>query len=84
VAESDAWGWLWCRIAECTSYTDVYRTYGLLHERAYFAHCCHCGGDERELLKAHEAGYGKITQDFCTGIDSLGRACFQSPVLQAP
>lgn len=45
------------RFAECSSYTDVYRTYGLLHERAYFAHCCHCGGDEQEMLKAHEAGY---------------------------
>ncbi len=41
---------------ECQSYTDVYRTYGLLHERAYFAHCCHCGTDEQALLKTHEAG----------------------------
>jgi len=41
---------------ECKNYTDVYRTYGLLHERAYFAHCCHCGTDEQALLKVHEAG----------------------------
>lgn len=43
--------------AECESYTDVYRTYGLLHERAYFAHCCHCGTDEQQLLKLHDTGY---------------------------
>lgn len=41
---------------ECESYTDVYRRYGLLHERAYFAHCCHCGSDEQELLKVNKAG----------------------------
>ena len=41
---------------ECENYTDVYRTYGLLHERAYFAHCCHCSTDEQALLKVHEAG----------------------------
>lgn len=44
-------------VPECESYTDVYRTYGLLHERAYFAHCCHCGTDEQQLLKLHDTGY---------------------------
>lgn len=44
------------RSTECESYTDVYRRYGLLHERAYFAHCCHCGSDEQELLKVNKAG----------------------------
>jgi guanine deaminase len=43
-------------LTECESYTDVYRRYGLLHERAYFAHCCHCGSDEQELLKLNKAG----------------------------
>lgn len=37
----------------------MYRTYGLLHERAYFAHCCHCGTDEQQLLKLHDAGYDR-------------------------
>jgi hypothetical protein len=41
---------------ECEHYTDVYRTFGLLHERAYFAHCCHCGADEQAILKANDVG----------------------------
>lgn len=41
---------------ECENYTDVYRTYGLLHERAYFAHCCHCSNGEQDVLKDHKAG----------------------------
>ena len=41
---------------ECENYTDVYKTYGLLHERAYFAHCCHCSNGEQDVLKDHKAG----------------------------
>lgn len=32
------------------TYTGVYKHYGLLHERSYFAHCIHCSGGERALL----------------------------------
>ena len=34
-----------------TTYAGVYEHFGLLHERSYFAHCIHCCGEERALLK---------------------------------
>eukprot|EP00636_Phaeomonas_parva_P000135 CAMPEP_0118867778 /NCGR_PEP_ID=MMETSP1163-20130328/11251_1 /TAXON_ID=124430 /ORGANISM="Phaeomonas parva, Strain CCMP2877" /LENGTH=1045 /DNA_ID=CAMNT_0006802227 /DNA_START=145 /DNA_END=3281 /DNA_ORIENTATION=+ len=52
---------------ECPTYTDVYDHYGLLpsaekpEERppvAYMAHCCHCCGEEREIL--HNTGTGVV------------------------
>ena len=28
----------------------MYKHYGLMHERSYFAHCIHCSGDERAMM----------------------------------
>ncbi|KAI8617091.1 hypothetical protein BC830DRAFT_1115278 [Chytriomyces sp. MP71] len=39
----------------CDSYTHVYDTHGLLHERTYMAHCIWCTRDERALLRARGA-----------------------------
>lgn len=36
---------------ECDTYADVYRSHGLLHQRSYMAHCCHCCPAERGVLK---------------------------------
>jgi guanine deaminase len=41
---------------EASCYADVYQQAGLLHERSYFAHCCHCNPIERGLLKTGGAG----------------------------
>ncbi|KAG8467977.1 hypothetical protein KFE25_007029 [Diacronema lutheri] len=41
---------------EASCYADVYKRSGLLHERTYFAHCCHCNRTERTLLHEHGAG----------------------------
>lgn len=41
---------------EASCYADVYKRSGLLHERSYFAHCCHCNRTERALLGTHGAG----------------------------
>lgn len=41
---------------EASCYADVYRQAGLLHERSYFAHCCHCNPTERDMLHSHGAG----------------------------
>jgi guanine deaminase len=38
------------------SYLDVYRDFGLLRERAVFAHCIHIDGDDRTCLAAANAG----------------------------
>lgn len=32
------------------NYADVYRHFGLMHERSYFAHCIHCSGEERAVM----------------------------------
>eukprot|EP00599_Poterioochromonas_sp_BG-1_P014386 CAMPEP_0173162778 /NCGR_PEP_ID=MMETSP1105-20130129/19519_1 /TAXON_ID=2985 /ORGANISM="Ochromonas sp., Strain BG-1" /LENGTH=617 /DNA_ID=CAMNT_0014082691 /DNA_START=170 /DNA_END=2023 /DNA_ORIENTATION=+ len=36
---------------ECDTYAGVYEQYGLLHEKAYMAHCCHSSKEEREILR---------------------------------
>ncbi|KAJ1623808.1 hypothetical protein T492DRAFT_557690, partial [Pavlovales sp. CCMP2436] len=41
---------------EASCYADVYKSCGLLHERSYFAHCCHCNPLERTMLKDNGAG----------------------------
>ncbi|CAM9238071.1 unnamed protein product [Choristocarpus tenellus] len=41
---------------ECSSYSDVYRRYGLMHERSYFAHCVHSCGEERAMMLDTKAG----------------------------
>lgn len=41
---------------ECDSYMGVYERYGLLHERSYFAHCVHCNGSERALMRVKGGG----------------------------
>jgi guanine deaminase len=35
---------------ECENYSAVYDAHGLFHNRAYMAHCVHCGSAERELV----------------------------------
>jgi len=41
---------------ECDTYTGVYDRYGLLHDRAYYAHCCHCSKGERKMMQVRGAG----------------------------
>ena len=41
---------------DCATYADVYKSHGLLHERSYMAHCCHCCPTERGLLRAMGCG----------------------------
>ena len=41
---------------ECSNYADVYRAYGLLHDKVYMAHCCHSDAAERKLLADCGAG----------------------------
>mmetsp|Transcript_20571 Transcript_20571/g.55431 ORF Transcript_20571/g.55431 Transcript_20571/m.55431 type:complete len:530 (+) Transcript_20571:52-1641(+) len=41
---------------EASCYADVYKQCGLLHDKAYFAHCCHCNKTERDMLHQHGAG----------------------------
>lgn len=41
---------------DASCYADVYRQCGLLHERTYFAHCCHCNQTERTMVKDGGAG----------------------------
>eukprot|EP00903_Cladosiphon_okamuranus_P022459 g20657.t1 len=41
---------------EIETYAGVYKHYGLMHERSYFAHCVHCSGDERAMMLDTKAG----------------------------
>jgi guanine deaminase len=43
--------WVQALHPDCASYAAVYEQHGLLNERSYFAHCVHCSGGERELLR---------------------------------
>ncbi|CAM9893902.1 unnamed protein product, partial [Ectocarpus sp. 4 AP-2014] len=40
---------------EIETYTGVYKHYGLMHERSYFAHCIHCSGEERVMMRDTKA-----------------------------
>lgn len=40
---------------ECESYAAVYDAHGLLHDRAYMAHCIWCSPDERAVLLARQS-----------------------------
>ncbi|CAN0098730.1 unnamed protein product, partial [Hapterophycus canaliculatus] len=35
---------------EAETYADVYKHFGLMHERSYFAHCIHCCEEERAVM----------------------------------
>lgn len=39
-----------CDLIRIETYAGVYKHYGLMHERSYFAHCIHCSGDERAMM----------------------------------
>ncbi|KAJ3088904.1 hypothetical protein HK102_007669, partial [Quaeritorhiza haematococci] len=41
---------------ECSSYTDVYRTYGLLTDRSVMAHCVYLTDEEVAMIKDYDAG----------------------------
>lgn len=41
---------------ECENYADIYQRYNLLYEKSYFAHCCHCTTDEKEILYNNQSG----------------------------
>ena len=42
---------MFCRdVIRIETYAGVYKHYGLMHERSYFAHCIHCSGDERAMM----------------------------------
>ncbi|CAM9904642.1 unnamed protein product [Discosporangium mesarthrocarpum] len=41
---------------ECDTYAAVYEKFGLMHRRAYFAHCIHSCKEERDLVASTNAG----------------------------
>lgn len=47
--------WVAALFPEARCYVDVYARAGLLHSGAYFAHCCHCGTLERDLVRTANA-----------------------------
>jgi guanine deaminase len=56
---------------ECTSYTDVYRTCGLLGPRTVMAHCVHMTPDEENLIKESGAFMAHCPQsnvNLCSGV----------------
>ncbi|KAJ1957568.1 hypothetical protein IWQ62_005061 [Dispira parvispora] len=56
---------------ECTSYTDVYRTYGLLNTRTVMAHGVHLEPEEIRILKEHDVGMSHCPNSnfgLCSGI----------------
>lgn len=48
--------WVQSLHPSCSSYTDVYASHGLLHERTYMAHCIWCSATERNMIKEHQTG----------------------------
>eukprot|EP00904_Undaria_pinnatifida_P002954 jgi/Undpi1/1265/HiC_scaffold_11.g04657.m1 len=61
---------------ELETYAGVYKHFGLLHERSYFAHCIHCSGEEREMLKDSEAGVVHCPSsnfNLCSGVANVRR-----------
>ncbi|KAJ3019660.1 UNVERIFIED_CONTAM: hypothetical protein HDU68_010575 [Siphonaria sp. JEL0065] len=41
---------------DCASYSEVYSSHGLLHDRSYMAHCIWCNEGERHLLREKQVG----------------------------
>lgn len=64
------------------TYAGVYKHFGLLHERSYFAHCIHCSGEERAMLldtQVTKSDLGDIAVGTpCgSGIIEAGRLCVE-------
>ena len=63
--------WVAALHPECTSYAEVYRVYGLLHEASYMAHCVHSDDAERALLVETGCGVSHCASsnfNLCSGI----------------
>ncbi|KAJ1653663.1 hypothetical protein IWQ61_006259 [Dispira simplex] len=61
---------------ECTSYADVYRTYGLLNTRTVMAHGVHLEPEEIRILKEHDVGMSHCPNSnfgLCSGVAPVRR-----------
>jgi guanine deaminase len=59
---------------ECTSYAEVYKAYGLLHDASYMAHCVHSDDAEVKLLSDTGCGVSHCASsnfNLCSGVMNI-------------